>query len=88
MFGIWTFTVYHGLTFIYRAGYFFSCFDLSTSGKSSSRNFLPSLRVGHLRARVLFNEPLPVDLTMLIFCEIPSTLFIGKTGKMSSSFLW
>ena len=71
----------------FRQGYYFCVFDLSTSGKSGARNLLPAIRVGHLRARVIFNEPLPLDLTMLMFCEFPSTMFLSKTGRIGSSYL-
>lgn len=45
-------------------GYYFAVFDLSTSGKSGSSYLVPSIRVAHLRLRILFSEALPNDLTM------------------------
>jgi hypothetical protein len=68
-------------------GYFFCVYDLSTSAKSGGANLIPSIRVGHLRTRVLFNEPLPLDLTMLILAEFPAVLFISKSGKIGSSYI-
>ena len=43
--------------------------------------------IGNLRVRVLFSEPLPIDLTMMLYCEFPATLFVGKTGKLGGSYL-
>lgn len=74
------------LTCFFSAGYFFICHDISTSGQSGSNYVLPTIRVGHLRVRCLFSKPLPIDLTMLILAEFPSTLFISRTGKISSSY--
>lgn len=68
-------------------GYFFAVYDLSTSGKCGTNYVIPSIRVGNLRVRVLFSEALPIDLTMLMYCEFPATLFIGKTGKLGGSYL-
>ena len=68
-------------------GYFFSVYDLSTSGKCGTNYVIPSIRIGHLRVRVLFSEALPIDLTMLMYCEFPATLYVGKTGKLGGSYL-
>jgi hypothetical protein len=39
------------------------------------------------RIRILWSEPLPVDLTMLMYCEFPSTLYLNKdTASTSSNF--
>ena len=62
-------------------------YDLSTSGKSGTNYVIPSIRIGHLRVRVLFSEALPIDLTMLMYCEFPATLYVGKTGKLGGSYL-
>ena len=45
------------------------------------------MTLGSLRVRVLFSEPLPIDLTMLLYCEFPATLYLGKTGKLTGSYL-
>ncbi len=71
----------------FRKGYFFCVYDLSTSSKSGAANLIPSVRVGHIRTRVQFNEPLPLDITMLVLAEFPAVLFISKSGKIGSSFL-
>lgn len=68
-------------------GYFFAVYDLSTSGRSGTNYVIPSIRVGHLRTKVTFNRGLPIDLTMLVYCEFPATLYLGKTGKVGSSFV-
>ena len=60
----------------FRNGYFFSVYDLSTSGNSSSNYLIPSIRVGNLRVSVTFNTALDIDLTMLVYLEFPSTLFL------------
>ena len=54
---------------------------MSTSGFSGSSEMVPAIRSGHLRIGVRFSEPLPVDLTMLMYCEFASVLDIGKTNK-------
>jgi len=59
---------------------------LSTSGKSGTNYVIPSIRIGHLRVRTVFNRALPIDLTMLVFCEFPATLYVGKTGKIGGSY--
>jgi hypothetical protein len=59
-------------------GYFLAAYDLSTSGKSGTGFVVPSIRVGHLRLRLLLSDALPMDVTMLLFCEFPSTLYISK----------
>jgi hypothetical protein len=71
----------------FSSGFFFAVYDLSTSGKCGSNYVIPSIRVGNLRIRVLFNEALNIDVTMLVYCEFPSTLYIGKTGKVTGSYL-
>ena len=70
-----------------RKGYFFAVYDLSTSSKCGTNYVIPSIRIGNLRVRVLFSEALPIDLTMMLYCEFPATLFIGKTGKLGGSYL-
>lgn len=70
----------------FKNGYYFACFDLSTSGHCGTNYVIPSMRVGHLRLHVQFSEPLPVDMTMLLFCEFPSTLFIHKSGKVTTRY--
>ena len=75
------------LFYHFRQGYFFCVYDLSTSFKAGGANLIPSIRIGHLRTRIQFNEPLPIDLTMLILAEFPSVLFIAKSGKVGSSFV-
>jgi hypothetical protein len=72
---------------IYRNGYFFAVYDLSTSGRSGTNYVIPSIRVGHLRVKVTFSQGLPIDLTMLVYCEFPATLYLGKTGKVGTSFV-
>ena len=72
---------------ILSSGFFFAVYDLSTSGKCGSNYVVPSIRVGNLRIRVFFNEAVNLDLTMLVYCEFPATLYIGKTGKLSGSYL-
>lgn len=62
--------------FFYRNGYFYSVYDLSTSGNSASNYLIPSVRVGNLRVSVTFNRALDIDLTMLVYLEFPSTLFL------------
>ena len=37
--------------------------------------------------RVQFSEALPIDLTMMMHCEYPSTLYIGKGGKTTASYV-
>jgi hypothetical protein len=74
------------LSFLRSSGYFFAVYDLSTSGKCGSNYVVPSIRVGNLRIRVFFNEALDLDVDMLVYCEFPSTLYIGKTGKVTTSF--
>lgn len=71
----------------FKGGYYFVVYDLSTSGKSGLSNLTPAIRVGHLRLRVLFNEPLPLDLTCLIHCEFPSTVFLNKSGGVTGTYL-
>ena len=71
----------------FRKGYFFCVYDLSTSAKSGAANLIPSVRVGHIRTRVLFNDPLPIDITMLVLAEFPAVLFISKSGKIGSSYI-
>ena len=70
----------------FRNGYFFLIYDLSTSGKSGSNYVVPSIRVGNLRVSVQFSEGLPIDLTMLMYTEFPSVLYLTKSGKLSHSF--
>jgi hypothetical protein len=65
----------------FRNGYFFLAYDLSTSAKCSSSYVVPTIRVGHLRFYVQFNAAMPVDLTMLVFCEYPSTLYLNKDSS-------
>ncbi len=43
--------------------------------------------VTHLRVKVTFSQGLPIDLTMLVYCEFPATLYLGKTGKVGTSFV-
>ena len=71
----------------YSQGYFFAVYDLSTSGKCGTNYVIPAIRIGHLRVRVLFSEALPIDLTMLMYCEFPATLYLGKTGKVVGSYI-
>ncbi len=59
-------------------------YDLSTSCKSGTSYVIPATRAGHLRIRVLWSEPLPLDLTMVMYCEFPSTLFLNKQGATSN----
>ena len=61
-------------------------YDLSTSGKSGSNYVIPSIRVGNLRVSVQFSEGLPIDLTMLMYCEFPSVMYLSKTGKLNTSY--
>lgn len=63
-------------------------YDLSTSGKCNSNFVIPSIRIGHLRIRVQFSIPLPLDLQMLVFCEFPSTIFIHKDGQISTRYIF
>lgn len=37
--------------------------------------------------RVQFSEALPKDLTMILHCEYPATLYIAKGGKTSASYI-
>jgi hypothetical protein len=67
-----------------RNGFFFAAFDLSTSGKSGTGFVVPSIRVGHLKFRVLLSDALPMDVAMLLFCEFPSTLFLSKEHGIAS----
>jgi hypothetical protein len=62
----------------FRNGFFFAAYDLSTSGKSGTGFVVPSIRVGHLRMRLLLSDAIPMDLTMVLFCEFPTTLFLSK----------
>jgi hypothetical protein len=71
----------------FRNGFFFAVYDLSTSGRSGTNYVIPSIRVGHLRVKVTFNVGLPIDLTLLVYCEFPATLYLGKTGKVAASFV-
>lgn len=71
----------------FKNGSYFACFDLTTSGHCGTNYVIPSIRVGHVRLHVQFNEPLPLDLTMLLFCEFPSTMFINKTGKITTRYI-
>ncbi len=43
-------------------------------------------RVGHLRLNVQFSEALPQDVTMLMYCEFPSTLYIHKNKSIGTSY--
>ena len=75
------------ISFFPRKGFFFGVYDLSTSGKCGTNYVIPAIRIGHLRVRVVFSEALPIDLTMLLYCEFPATLYVGKTGKLGGSYL-
>jgi hypothetical protein len=71
---------------VFRTGFFFGVYDLSTSGKCGTNYVIPSIRIGHLRIRTVFSRALPIDLTLLAYCEFPATLYVGKTGKVAGSF--
>jgi hypothetical protein len=60
-------------------------YDLSTSGKSGTNYVIPATRSGHLRIRVLWSEALPIDMTMVMYCEFPSTLYLNKQSASTSS---
>jgi hypothetical protein len=70
----------------FKNGFFFAVYDLSTSGKCATNFVIPAIRVGHLRMRVQFSDTMPIDLTMILHCESPSTLYIGKGGKTTASY--
>jgi len=71
----------------FRNGYYFCVFDLSTSSRSTSSGLIPSVRVGHLRLKVLFSDGIPFDLTCLMHAEFPSAIFLNKGGKVSGTFI-
>jgi hypothetical protein len=62
------------------------CYDLSTSGNSGTGFVVPTIRVGHLRFRILWSDALPRDIVMLMLCEFPSTLYLNKDGGSTKSF--
>jgi hypothetical protein len=60
-------------------------YDLSTSGKCGTNYVIPEVRSGHVRIRILWSEPLPIDLTMVMYCKFPSTLYLNKENATSSN---
>lgn len=72
------------LSYFCRRGYFMSCYDLSTSSKCGTNYVVPTIRSGHLRIKVQFSEPMPIDLTMIMFCEFTGTLEITKDGATTT----
>ena len=40
-----------------------------------------------MRLRVLFSEAIPYDMTALLLCEFPSSIYIDKVGDVTGSFL-
>jgi len=71
----------------FKQGYYLAVFDLSTSSNCNSAGLTPAIRLGHLRVKITFSEPLPVDLTCLLHAEYPSALFLTKDGGITGTFI-
>lgn len=70
----------------FRKGYFMAVFDLSTSMAAGSGQLLPSVRLGHVRLNIHFNAAVTIGLECLLYSEFLSTLYIHKTGKVTSTY--
>lgn len=49
--------------------------------------FIPSVLEGSLRAEVTFSEPLPFNVTMILFSEFSTLCTINNAQKISQSFI-
>jgi len=67
--------------------FFYLVYDLSTSSKCGMSAMIPSIRVGHLRLKVLFSAALKLDLTCLLHCEFPATAYLNKSGQVTGSYI-
>jgi hypothetical protein len=68
-------------------GYHILAYDLTSSQDGGSVSFVnPSVRVGHLRARLKFSEPISTDLTLIVIGEFNSVLELNHNGIITTSY--
>ena len=71
----------------YHNGYFFLCYDLSTSLNAGNALLVPSVRSGTLKVEVDFSEPLTIELQMVCYAEFPSLMTIDSHRRVRCSFV-
>ena len=69
------------------SGYFFACFDLTTSNNAYDPDFVPTPRTGGLSLMVEFSRAPPIGLQLLYLAEYPGTLTFGINGEVSTSYV-
>ena len=67
-------------------GNFLCVYDLSTCSKSNVGFLVPSIRLGDLKFRVEFQNPLKHKVTMVVYQEHPALLTINKDRKVTMSY--
>ena len=68
-------------------GYHIVYYDLSSSQDGGCVAFVnPSVRVGHLRARLQFSDTIEKDLTLIVIGEFNAVLELNHNGTVSTSY--
>ena len=68
-------------------GYHIVSYDLTSSQDGGCVAFVnPSVRVGHLRARLQFSDTIEKDLTLIVIGEFNSVLELNHNGTVSTSY--
>ena len=85
--GLLTSTTGNNLTLDeFHRGFFILGYDLSTSSDATAANIIKAVRQGNLSIQVTFSEPIPVELTMIIYAEYPTLLKITKHRQIRMSY--
>ncbi len=85
--GFLTSTTGNNLTFTeFHNGFFFLVYDLTTSSNAAAEYVIPAIRQGNLQIQVTFSEPLPFELTMLVFAEYPTLVQITHNRQIRMSY--
>ncbi len=85
--GLLTSTTGNNLTLSeFHNGFFFVVYDLTTSSDASADYVVPAVRQGNLNLQVTFSEPIPLELTMLVYAEYPTVIKMDKNRQIRMSF--
>ncbi len=70
----------------FNRGYFFACYDLTTSNQSSMAWMIPAVRQGNLAVQIKFSKNTTIEYTLLIYAEYSTLIKVTKKRQISMSY--
>lgn len=70
----------------FKEGYFFACYDLTSSSTAYEPDLIPSPRVGPLKIEITFSGSIPYELKLISLLEFPSVASLSSNGDCSLSY--